>query len=263
MKKVIEGTFILFLTCFSFYYTDKVINLINERDPLMVEIVNIKNNYEILPVGAIIDDDTIIPGILGKEVDVDKSYNNMKSSGIFREEALIFKDLYPNTSLKDNKDKYIIRGNSTRKTVAILVILNNNVDDIKKIDNVTVFMNHSDLTIANINLLKDKEIYTYGNNGIYSSEILTSDNAVISKLSNNKSNYCMIKNKDDNILNLCNKKNMYVVIPSVVGGYYEVKNNLSNGSIILLDNLNDIDVIVKYIKSKGYDIVTLSTLLRE
>lgn len=263
MKRVIEGTFILFLTCFSFYYTDKVINLINERDPLMVEIVNAKNDYEILPVSAVIDNDTIIPGILGKEVDVDKSYNNMKSSGIFREEALIFKDLYPNNSLKDNKDKYIIRGNTIEKEVAILVIFNNNIDDIKRIDNVTVFINHSDLTIYNINLLKDKEIYTYGSNGIYNSEVLTSDNALINKISNNKSNYCMIKNKDDDTLKLCNEKNMYVVIPSVIGGYYEVKNNLSNGSIILLDNLKDIDVIIKYIKSKGYDIVTLSTLLRE
>lgn len=264
MKKIIEGIFLLFLVCFSFFYTDRVINMINEKDPLMIEIVNVKNDYDILPVNAIMEDDTIIPGVNGKEIDVVKSYENMKLSGIFREDALIFKDLYPNSTLSDNKDKYIVRGSSTKKQVALLTILNNNyIDKISNIDNITIFINHKDLNINNINLLKDKEIYTYGNNGIYSEEVLTSDNSLISKLSNNKSNYCLVKEKNSDVLSICNKKDMYVIIPNIMGGYYNVKNNLSNGSIILLDNLNDIDTIIRYIQSKGYSIVSLSNLLSE
>ena len=46
-------------------------------------------------------------------------------------------------------------------------------------------------------------------------------------------------------------------------GYYNIKNNLSNGSIILLNNLNNIDIIVKYINSRGYEIVGLNKLLSE
>ena len=229
-----------------------------------MEIINIKDNYDVLPVNAITHDDTLIPGIKGKQIDIDKSYNNMKLGGIFREEALIFKDLYPNNSIKNNYDKYIINGNSTKKQVSIIYILNNNyINNIKDIDNVTIFINHKDLNIKNINLLKEKEIYTYGNNGVYSKEILDNDNTLISGLSNNKSSYCLTKEKNNEVLKLCSNKSMHTVIPTIIGGYYEIKNKLSNGNIILLDNLNDIDTIIKYIKGKGYNIVSLGKLLSE
>lgn len=264
MKKIIEGTFLVFLVCFSFFYTEEVINIINKKDPLMIEIVNVKYNYEILPVNVTIEDDTVIPGLNGREIDVEKSYDNMKVSGIFREEALVFKDLFPNNRLENNRDKYIVKGSGSKKQIAILTIFNTNyIKKIKEIDNATIFVNHKDLTISNINKLKDNEIYTYGNNGIYTKEILTSDNALINGLSNNKSIYCLIKDKDGDILRMCDENNMYTVIPNVIGGYYEVKSNLSNGSIILLNCLNDVENIIRYIKSKGYEIVTLSQLLSE
>ena len=261
--KVIKYLSVLLLACFSFFYTDKVINMINKKDPLMIEISSVKEDYDVLPVNAILEEDTVIPGINGKEIDIDKSYDNMKLGGVFREEALVFKDLYPTSSLYSNKDKYIISGNTTKKEVAIITILNSNIDKIKDIDNITIFINHKDLTTSNINNLKDKEIYTYGNNGVYSKEILTSDNTIINRLSNNKSSYCLVRDKNEDILKVCNDNNMYVVIPTIEGNYYNIKNNLSNGSIILLDNLNDIDIIIKYIKSKGYSIVNLSELLNE
>ena len=262
MKKIIEKISLLCLICFSFFYTDKVINIINKKDPLMMEIINIKDNYEVLPVNAVINDDTIIPGINGKEINIDKSYNNMKSSRVFREEELVFNELYPTDNLYNNKDKYIISGNTSKKEVAIISIYDNRyINKIKNIDNITIFINHNDLTISNINNLKNKEIYSYGDNGIYSNEIITNDNTLINRLSNNKSNYCLVKNKNNDILSICNKNNMYVVLPNIIGDYYNIRNNISNGSIILLDSLNNIDIIIKYINSKGYNIVTLSKLL--
>ena len=56
---------------------------------------------------------------------------------------------------------------------------------------------------------------------------------------------------------------MYAIIPSLVGDYLSIKDNLENGSIILLNNLNNIEVIIKYINGKGYNIVPLSILLKE
>ena len=56
---------------------------------------------------------------------------------------------------------------------------------------------------------------------------------------------------------------MYVVIPNIIGNYYEIKNNITSGSIILINSLNNINIIIKYIESKGYDIVHLSKLLSE
>ena len=78
MKKIIRIFFIISLVCFSFFYTDKVMNLLNSKDPLMVKLNNIKKDYEVLPVNAIIDNDTIVPGKKGLEVDIDKSYEEMK-----------------------------------------------------------------------------------------------------------------------------------------------------------------------------------------
>ena len=263
VKKFIERTFVILLISFSFFYTDKVINIINHKNPLMKEIEELKSKYDVLPVNAILDNDTIVPGIKGREINIDDSYNNMKLGGIFREEALVFKDIYPTSSINNNMDKYIVKGNGSKKEISIIVILNNNIDKIKKLDNITVFINHKDITNSNIKLLKDKEIYTYGKNGEYNKEILINDNTLINRLSNNKSNYCLLKDKDDGILKLCSENNMYTVIPNIYGDYYNIRNNLSNGSIILLSNINNIDVIVKYIESKGYEIVGLNKLLSE
>lgn len=229
----------------------------------MNKIDLLKDKYEILPVNAVIEGNTIIPGKRGKTVDLDKSYENMKASGIFREESLIYKDLLPSEILLNNKDKYIIKGNSSNNKVALIVILNaNNIDKVKELDNITVFLNHNDVTIDNIKKLKSS-VYTYGSNGIYSEDILMNDNIIINRTSNNKSLYCLLKEKNINTLNICNKKNMYGVIPNIIGDYSEVKNNLSSGSIILLNNINNLDIIIKYIEGKGYEIVPLSKLLEE
>ena len=126
-------------------------------------------------------------------------------------------------------------------------------------------MNNSSLMelINNIKKLSKNSIYSYGNNGIYSDEILSNDNTIINRISNNKSIYCLSKDKNSDTLTVCNKNNMYVVIPNIIGDYADVKNNISNGSIILLNNINNLDIIIKYIKSKGYDIVPLEELLTE
>lgn len=264
MRKIINTLSLLCLICFSFFYTDKVMNMINKKSPLMVEISSIKSNYEVLPVNAFVDQDTVIPGVMGREVDVNKSYNKMKHSGIFREEELIFKDILPSSSLSNNKDKYIVKGNSNKKEVAVITVFNNSyIDKINQINDITIFINHKDLNIENIRKIKEKEIYTYGNKGEYNSEILISDNTLINRIANNKSLYCLVNNRNNEVLNICNSNDMYVVLPNIIGGYYEIQNNLSNGSIILLDKINDIDNVIRYINSKGYNIVALSKLLNE
>ena len=48
MKKITRIFFIISLVCFSFFYTEKVMNLLNSKDPLMVKLNNIKKDYEVL-----------------------------------------------------------------------------------------------------------------------------------------------------------------------------------------------------------------------
>ena len=261
MKKVIKINILLLVTIFSFIYTDKVINYLNKKNPLMIKIEDIKDNYKTKVVNSYIEDDTIIPGIIGKEVEVDKSYNNMKEGKIFREENLIFKDIYPSELLKDNKDKYIIKGNKDNKVSIIYIISKDNIDIPN--NSITLFINHNYLTINNVTRYKDNEIYSYGNNGIYTKDILLNDNTLINRLSNNSSNYCLTKNKNNKVLEVCQSMNMNTIIPNIIGNYLDIKNNLSSVSIILIDNIDNLDIIIKYIESKGYSIVPLSTLLKE
>ena len=68
---------------------------------------------------------------------------------------------------------------------------------------------------------------------------------------------------DEETLKQCKKNNMYTIIPNIIGDYTEIKNNISNGSIILINNTNNLNIIIKYINSKGYNIVLLSNLLKE
>ncbi len=254
---------LLVLVLFSFFYTDRVMNFINKKDPLMNKIDLLKDKYEVLPVNAILDNNTIIPGVKGKSVDLDKSYENMKVSGIFREDYLVYNDILPSEMLSNNMDKYIIGGNTSSSKVALLVITNyDNIDKINN-NNITIFLNHKDVSINNIKKINKNSIYTYGNNGIYSEEILDNDNTIINRVSKNKSIYCLSMEKNNDTLNICNKKKMYVVIPSIIGDYLDIKNNLTNGSIILLNDINNLDIIVKYINSKGYMIVPLEELLTE
>ena len=103
LKKIIRIFFIISLVCFSFFYTDKVMNLLNSKDPLMVKLNNIKKDYEVLPVNAIIDNDTIVPGKKGLEVDIDKSYEEMRREYFIR-------DLTPNEVNQSMRDiKWLFR----------------------------------------------------------------------------------------------------------------------------------------------------------
>lgn len=264
MKKIISYISILGFVCFSFYYTDKVITYINNKDPLMEEINKKRSNYEVCPIDAIKDIDTIIPGVSGTKVNINKSYEEMKVNKIFREDLLVYDIIFPDERLKDNKSKYIISGNKSKNNVSILIILNTkDISKLNSMKDLTIFINHNDLTINNVDKLKNNEVYTYGNNGIYTKEILINDNTIINRIANNNSIYCLTKEKNSDTLNICNNENMYTIIPSLVGEYSSIKNNLENGSIILLDNINNIDILIKYINGKGYNIVPLSQLLKE
>lgn len=265
MKKILRYVLLLLLVCFSFFYTDRVMSLINKKDPLMKKLDSVKEEYRIEPVSATIEDNTIIPGKCGREIDIDKSYEEMKLEGIFRENSLVYKDLMPSSSLSNNKDKFIIKGSDIKSEVAILLIVdsNNDVDNLSNFSNLSLFVNSNYINSKNIDRLKKNEIYTYGKNGIYTKEYLISDNAIIDSLSNNKSLYCLAKDKNNETLEVCNERGMFVVIPNIVGDYHNVKSSLSNGSIILLNSVNNIDLINKYIIGKGYNLVTLSKLLEE
>lgn len=279
MKNITKMIGLFTLIAFSFFYTDKVITVIKEQDPIMIELDNVKDTYLTPATDAIIDNDTIIPGMMGRQIDIDKSYNNMKSIGKFTSSAIIYEDIVPNNSLKDNKDKYIIKGNNNKQMVSLVFILNDNtyLNRLEKILNsknivANYFVNY-DYLIKNstkIKDLKNKEIYSYGNNGEYTPDNLLFSNNLITRITNSTAKYCLTKNKNQSLISLCSSQDLYTIYPNIIpigDAYSDVKNNLTSGSIILLDldnkTLNQLDIIIDYIQGKGLKIGTLSNILSE
>lgn len=121
MKYKIIITIILFI--FSVFYIKHSIYILKENDKLMKIIKEKQNEYNTSPVNTIITKSTIIPGINGKKVNLDKSYNNMKGLNEFRESLLVFDIIKP--SVSNIYNKVIVSGNQTINEISIITKLNN------------------------------------------------------------------------------------------------------------------------------------------
>lgn len=279
MKNITKLIGLFTLIIFSFFYTDKVMTVIKEQDPIMIELDNVKDDYLIEATDAVIDDDTIIPGLIGREINIDKSYNNMKTIGKFNQSSLVYDDVIPNINLENNKDKYIIKGNNEKQMVSLLFILNNNnyltkLETILNNKNVTAnyFVDYNYLVkySTKIKNLTNREFYSYGNNGEYTPDNLLFSNNLINRITNNEAIYCLVKEKNSSTISLCSSQDLYTIYPNIISigePYNDVKSNLTSGSVILLniDNktLNQLEIIIDYIEGKGLTIAPLSTLLSE
>ena len=78
IKRITQVLVALLLISFSFYYTNKTIELIRKTDPIMQEIKENKDKFIVAPEDAKIEEDKIIPGKKGMEIDYDKSFQKMK-----------------------------------------------------------------------------------------------------------------------------------------------------------------------------------------
>ncbi len=279
MKKIIKLIGLTILILFSFFYTDKVTNVIKENDSLMHKIKQEKDNYRIKPIEGIITNSTIIPGINGRSINIDKSYKKMREKGIFDKDLIEYNILKPKNSIKDNIDKYIINGNKYKNMVSIILILNNN-KYINKIENTIInknitinyFVDYNYLinNSPQVKELINSEIYNYGNNGEYTPDNILFANNLISRIRNNEAIYCLVNYKDSNTLKLCSNNSLYTIIPSIIienNLYNQIKKELKNGSIILINsnnnNVTELNIAINYIKGKGLKIVGLSELLSE
>ena len=270
--KFIKLLGLLCLICFTFIYTEKIIDVSINQDEIMIKLKEIENAYKIEPIDAKIIDDTIIPGNVGKYIDINTSYKEMKKIGYFEETLISYKDIYPNISIYNNYNKYIIKGNNQNKQVSLIYILNNDktlnhILNVLKTKNTTISF-FIDSTFLNNNIeiiytLKDYQIYNYGNNGKYTKDNIIITNNIINNKSNNNSMYCLFTNKDINSLNTCAESKMLSIMPSITGSYKNIKNSLENGSIINITNTQELVYIIEHIKNKGYDIVPLQDIIKE
>ena len=270
--KLIKFIGLLSLICITFFYTEKVMNVTMNQDEIMIRIKELAKTDNTLPTNAIINDDTIIPGSIGKYIDEEASYKAMKKINYFNPSMLIYKEIYPEVSIYNNYHKYIIKGNTKNKNISLIYIINND----KTIDNILNIINKHNITInffldssflnnniSIIDKIKTNEIYNYGNNGKYTKDNLIITNNIINNKSNNKSTFCLFLNKDINSLNNCANNKMFSIIPNTNTNYVNIKENINNGNILLINNTKELNSIIEYIISKGYNIVPLSQIIVE
>lgn len=279
MKNIIKLTGLITLIIFSFFYTDKVIEVIREEDSLMIELKGLEESYKVNPVNASIVSNTIIPGINGKNINLDKSYKEMKSIGVVNKSMLIYDTIKPTISITNNKDKFIIKGNANKQVVSLIFIIDNdkylsNLETISKTRNITInyFVDYNYLinNTTKIKEMTNSEFYSYGDGGKYTPDNLLFSNNLITRISNNEANLCLDSTMSNQIIDLCSKNNLYTITPSIVAEkntYKTIKENLSSGSLILLnknkETINNLNTIIDYIEGKGLIIEGLSRLITE
>lgn len=274
MKNFFKIFGLITLMCFSFFYTEKVMTVVSEQDPLKIEINEVAKYYKINPNEAIVTENTIIPGNNGRKVNVEKSYKKMRKNNIFNNNLLVYDILYPEYILSNNLDKYIIKGSVNKKEISIVFIITsdnnlariiNILDNKKVIGNLFVDYIYLNNNISEMRNYINHNLYSYQDKYTYDSLVIS--NNIIKRVANNEPLYCLSKEKNDNNLNVCSYANMNTIIPSMTGNLNEIKLNLENGSIILFDTdistVNELSYIIDFIIGKGYNIVGLDDLLDE
>lgn len=276
LKKTLEIVGLSVLICFSFVLTEKTAVLIKDNDILMSTVKENKTDLEQASIDAKIINDEIIPGISGRKVDVDKSYQAMKKVGTYHESLIVYKNVTPTVSLSDTYDKYIVSGNQRKKQISIIFKMNNS----ESIDGITELLNKNKMTAnffvesnwANANIEKIKSLSIQGHiigrlNYLDEANLLQS---IIKINTNQNKYYCYCEKKNESILNTCSKNKEYTILPSIViekSLLSNVMKSIQSGSIISItmnkNILQELSNTLDYIKAKGYAVVNLDTLLEE
>lgn len=280
MKKFFEYLGLFTLVCFSFFYTEKTTSVVKELDDIMIKIKEKAPSYNTEVVEAIVNENTIIPGISGKEVDINSSYQKMRKMGVFNEEYFEYKYIKPKELLKNNLNKYIVSGNSNKNEVSLVFL----VDERSNIHNILTILDGKQIKANffvdgnwfeqnNDEVIKlIEEGHNVGNlsyNKDYQDSSFIWMDTIIKKIGHQNISYCYkTENKKD--LENCALQKNYTISPTIEVDKYpliNVKNNLKSGSIIAfkINNtlIKELELIIKYINSKDLNIVNLETLLNE
>ena len=274
MRKYISVVVIFCMGLFGFFSVNKISNSVRDKDFLMYTIKEKEDDYLILPIEAIIENDTIIPGKNGKKVNYNNSYHNMKRFGAFNDNFLVYDKIYPSQRLKNNYDKYIISGNKNDREISLIFDANNryldNIINVLRLNKISAnFLVDGLWGEDNVNNMSNISVNNYlinkGYDGYYSDLTILYTNSLINRF--NSSFFCFLEEKNDDVIKLCKSRKMGTILSKKIDFRNYTDIDLENGKIVYLnidkDNLRQLSLLIKYIKQKGYKIVTLVDLLKE
>lgn len=280
MKKIFQIVGITTLMLGSFIFTYKVQTTSKMTDELLNEIKSKKDGYKENPIEPYIKDKTIVPGINGREVDVLKSYKKMSEVGYFDDSLFEYKTIYVDKKLDKNKDKYITGLNGRNMNISLLFKIDDK-DDItnlvKRLDSdnlkVSFFITSKYLEKHHNQIIKlIQNGYTIGNlsnNENYEDSDFVWMKTIITNIGNQKYNYCFTDKENNSIIKMCKLQDSYTIMSDIIRSnpLLNIKKSLSPGKIIVLEYNRElkieIDTVIDYIKSKGYNLISLEEGLKE
>lgn len=249
MKNFFRNVGVFALACFSFFVTDETVSVVKESDYLMTIIKAKKSEYYVASIPGEINGEYLKLGLSGMELNLEKSYEQMKKIGYFNESLIVYNYIKPENSLKDNKDK-IIYANS-KNEVSLIIKKPKNLENILQ-------------TLTSYNLqasfLIDKSYFE--DNQKLLLKALSRDNSLIIMDEPNffkrelkgHNYYCYSELK-------CSKQKVEASFS--INSFKELKTNLKKGSLIFVSNHDYLDIYLKYILSRGLTIVNMDTFIKE
>ena len=270
MKKIFEKIGILALLIGSFIYTNKTIEVVNNQDDIMIEIKKNYQNYEKELIETENNNGLII-GINGLEVDIDKSYNKMKKIGYYDEKLYEYNKINKNIKNTD----YII---GSKKNISLIFKIYNN-DDLKSIINIldknniqaNIFIDYDYFVNNSSYILSKIPRYTIGNLGLnnnYNKNEYNILSTIIKNVGNQKYGFCYTEEDKKEIFNICKSNNDYTIKPSIIienYPYIEFKKQIKEGSIISFEvnkkTIEELQLIINYINTRDLKTIDLVNLL--
>ena len=281
MKRFFEILGFLSLVCFSFFYTEKTIDVVKEVDDIMITLKEQAPKYQVKAENAKIDGKFMTPGISGKIVNLQKSYEEMKHYGKFHPNLLVYDKVSPEISIKNRYDKYIKTGNPKKRQVSFLFVVDEKgnpspiIEILKEkkvtgtffIDGSWLEKNQNEL----VSLIEGK--FTVGNysyRGDYGHESFVWIDTIIKRVGGQKQSYCLVEKENKQALSTCKLQKDYTIYPNIImkeNPYSELTEQVESGSIILMrldaQVKKELPLMITYLKQKGYEIVNLEQLLEE
>lgn len=247
--KYFKYIFLIFIVIFSFIYTNKVVDYAEVNNIILSSIDEYALEYDKKCIEGSINEYGIILSFSGKLVDKNKSYSNMKG-GLFNEDLIEYKKDECILNKENNYDKYIISGNTVVNNVSIVIdVVNKRYYE----DMVNIFKKYN----LSSNLLVNDSFDGNGDILLYKGSDVKDFKKKHDKF------YCT-----GEIIDICRKEKINTIrIMNYVDSnlYLNIKKSLNNGNIIFikesLNNLNELEIVINYIKSRGFNIVSVDELL--
>lgn len=248
--------FVLLLIVSSFYFTDKLMIYIDNKKPLMQSIKSKANDYESVFVNSVIENNTIIPGIKGRVVNYKKSLLQMEDFGAFNDKFLVYDYIAPDVSIENNKDKIIIKGNSKKRSISLILEPNASLEKYLEDNRI----NYDLLSTIDSDFSLKREYL----NGYKSLDSFKDLESILNRGKFN-TKICLMGYSN---YEYCLKKEHYLVKSSLDTNILinDLLNKISSGDIILIYDsfsLENLKLVLSEIKRQDLSIVYLSELIDE